>query len=165
MTSYFWPKLSILGRLTSSSQEGNKLIMESYFFHIILIISKKENTVPLNTVWTKQWKIISFFTVQSIFPAGTLSKFFPSCLVFECYGFCVAFFSFRTVFCFKRSQRALLCFLDCLSRKFLSAELSSAGRKQNWQEPSSSVAEKNRSTVTVHFWVRRWAKPWSQSCR
>lgn len=60
MTSYFWPKHSVLQRLMGSSHEGNKLIMESYFFHLMLIISKKGYSVVLNTVWNKQWKIISF---------------------------------------------------------------------------------------------------------
>lgn len=141
MTSCFWPKQSILERLMGSSQEGNKLLMESYFFHVMLIISKKKYFVVLNTLWNKQWKIISFFTVQSIFLAGTLSNLFLSVwywylnamVLYYCFSFffffLVAICSVVCLSCFKRSQRVHLCFLDCLSKKLWSAELSSADRK------------------------------------
>lgn len=61
---------------------------------------KKKNSVPLNTVWTKQWKLMSFFFFFFC-SSEHLSRlyfiylifFFSSCLVFECHGFLFTFFS------------------------------------------------------------------------
>lgn len=85
----------------SSSQEGNKLIIESYFFHVTVIISKKEEKLcssehSLNQ--TVKINVLFFFFLQfraSFQTVLYLSNFFffSSCLVFECHGFLFTFFS------------------------------------------------------------------------
>lgn len=156
MTSYFWPKQSILDRLMGSSQEGNKLIMESYFFQVMLIISKKENsehsvkqTMKNNFLFHSSEHLSGWYFIQS----------FSGCLVFECNGtfLLVFFFVFVAVWsvfcvsCFKMCQESTPLFSRLLIQKVTVSWIIFCRQK----DKSLSHQKLNNQAViavTVHFW-------------